>query len=192
MRNSSNQNIVFGLLAAAVLLFICLFAFQGTLPEIIEYLLNIDQSSGSTVSASDPSLVSIGEGKQIGDLAITVLGVRRPADDLVRGAQNFDVLSDGEEYIMVSMKIECLSVQTACPLSEIDFGIQSVLRDDYAPQHPGNYPEVDGLIKGGNIPPESTISGGMLFIIAKADGNLLLFHPRSSDVGARARFILKE
>jgi hypothetical protein len=191
MRNSSNQNIVFGLLAAAVLLFICLFAFQGMLPEIIDYLVNYGQS-GNTGSPSGAGLAPIGEEKQIGDLAITVLGVRRPADDLVQGAKNFDVLSDAEEYIMVSMKIQCLSAQTACPLNEIDFGIQSSMADDYHPLHAGDYPEVEGLIQAGSIDPQDTISGGMLFIIAKADTTLLLFYPRSSDVSARARFILTD
>jgi hypothetical protein len=192
MRNSSNQNIVFGLLTAAVLLFICLFAFQGTLPQIIDYLIKFGQS-GNTALPSEADLVSFGEEKEVGDLAITVLGVRRPADDLVQGAQNFDALSDGEEYIMVSMKIRCLSAQTACPLNEIDFGIQSAMAEAYPPQHPGNYPEVDGLIKGGSINPQDTISGGMLFTIPRADGNLLLFYPRSSDdISARAWFILKD
>jgi hypothetical protein len=191
MRNSSNQNIVFGLLTAAVLLFICLFAFQGVLPEIVDYLVNYEQPIGSTAPPMEAGLAPIRVGNRVGDLVITVTAMRRPADEYVLSANPSAVLSDVEEYILVSMKIQCVSLN-GCQLNETDFGIQSASNmGGYPPQHASNYPELDVLIEGGAIGAEKMISGGMIFIVAKTDETLLLFYPRSNEMSARARFILE-
>jgi len=122
MRNSSNRLII-GLLLITGLVVLSLFLFQSAWLKIIMYMLKSSESAALPISSTPITGFSIptarppapaGVELAVGDLGITVTRVTRPADFAVRNAHQYKVLDQDEEYLMVEIKVRCISSTETC------------------------------------------------------------------------------
>jgi Telomeric repeat-binding factor 2. len=181
----------------------CLFAiifYQKAWLIAIQYMLsNPGQAGGiptsttqiagfSIPTASAP--VSLGKEAIINDLGISVTRVISPADSYLGKAALPSVARDGKEYLIVDVKVRCISPDEKCHLSEFDFGIETKGGHDYAAELTGSYSDLQGLLVGGDIEPGKSLSGSLIFIIEKGETGLTLIYPRLFAFGGSAKLLL--
>jgi hypothetical protein len=126
----------------------------------------------------------------VGDLAISVRGVVRPANAFI-GKGRYTQPKDGEEYLQVEVQVYCLPDAESCRITEFDFGASGASGRDYAPEFSSSFDGAEGLFDGGDIEPDHSLHGDIVFIVRKDDTDLMLFYPRMyPPLGESARFRL--
>jgi hypothetical protein len=135
---------------------------------------------------------SIYEELIVGDMAISVRRVERPATSLV-GKGQYTQPRDDEEYLLVEVQVYCLPDAEPCRITEFDFGVSSDSGRDYSPQFSSSFSGAEGLFEGGDIEPDHSLHGDIAFIVRKDATGLILFYPRMyPPLGESARFLLDQ
>jgi hypothetical protein len=182
---------------------LCLFGFifyQKAWLIAIQYMLISGNSPGLPTSTTPisgfsfptaPAPVSLGNEGIINNLGITVTRVISPADIYIGKAASPSVLREGKEYLVVDIKVRCVSSGEKCHLTEFDFGVETKGGGDYPAELSGNYSDdLKGLFEGGDIEPGKSMSGSLIFVIQKGESGLTLVYPRLFAFGGSAKFIL--
>src|SRR5919198_2260766 len=116
---------------------LCLFGvifYQKAVLLVIRFMLSSGNSSGLPTSTTPisglsiptaPAPVSVGKEALINDLGITVTRVISPANTYMGKAAFPSVLQEGKEYLVVDVKVRCLSSKEKCHLTEFDFGVET-------------------------------------------------------------------
>lgn len=175
-----------------------LVLFQGLWLALIGTML---KNSESALPVSSPAVsglsfptrrppASIGTELQVRDLAITVQGYVRPADSIV-GAGRYNSPEQDEEYLLVEINVRCVSGGESCRLTEFDFGVSGDNGRDYAAEFSSSFDGLDGLFEGGEIESGKSLSGDLVFIVARDDTGLILSYPRMFSFGESAQFRLQ-
>jgi len=187
------------LIIAAICLFAFLFYQKGLLIAIQYMLLTSDKSAGLPTSGppvtglsipTAPAPVSPGKEAIINSVGITVMRVLRPADRYMGKAALPSVAREGKEYLLVDVKVRCLSSKEKCHLTEFDFGVETQSGHDYAAELTGSYSDLKGLFEGGDIEPGKSMSGSLVFILEKGEKGLTLIYPRMFAFGGSAKLLL--
>jgi hypothetical protein len=138
-----------------------------------------------------PNPVSVGKEVIFNTLGITVTSVIRPADKIVANADKTNLPPEpGKDYLMVYIKVRCVSKSEPCRVTEFDFGVHSKAGHDYPAELSGNFTNIKGLFEGGDIKPGQSLSGPIFFMIDKGDHDLKLIYPRLYNFGESAEFLL--
>lgn len=181
---------------------LCLFGlifYQRAVLIAIQFMLNSGNSSGVPTSTTPisglsiptaPAPVAVGKEASINHLGITVTRVISPADTYLGKAAFPSVLREGKEYLVVDVKVRCVSSGEKCHLTEFDFGVETKGGGDYPAELSGNYSDLKGLFEGGDIEAGKSLSGSLIFIIEKAERGLTLIYPRLFAFGGSAKFTL--
>lgn len=199
MRKSSIGPSVPVLIVGGLCLFGLIF-YQKAVLIAIQFMLNSGNSSelptsktpisGFSISTA-PAPVSLGKETLINNLGITITRVIDPADTYMGKAAWPSVLREGKEYLVVDIKVRCLSSKEKCHLTEFDFGVETKGGQDYPAELSGNYSDhLQGLFEGGDIAPGKSLSGSLIFIIQKGESGLTLIYPRLFAFGGSAKLML--
>ena len=198
MRNSAS-GLVFRLLLAAGLVIVVLALVPRIWLGFIAYLLKANQSAGLPQFATTP--ISgfafptprppgrVGEEVTVGQVAIRVTQVVRPANARVGGASTSQGLEKGEEYLLVDIVVRCLSAKESCRLTEFDFGVRTAAGRDIPAEFASRFAGLQ-LFEGGAIDAGQRMSGALIFIIHRDDRGLVLYYPRSFIMGGAAEIKL--
>lgn len=147
----------------------------------------IPSFSFPTVSAA----VSVGKEVLINNLGITVTRVISPADQYMGKAASPSVLREGKEYLVVDIKVRCISPKENCHLTEFDFGVETKDGQEYPAELSGNYSDdLKGVFEGGDIEAGKSLSGSLVFVLPKGEKGLTLIYPRLFSFGGSAKFSL--
>jgi uncharacterized protein DUF4352 len=199
MRNSSIGTIILTLLVVLALAIFGLLIFQGLWLKKVQQMLNSNRSSGQPVSTAAVSgfsfptasdAVSQGVESIVGNVGITVTRVINPANSYVGKAAKYTTLDKGDQYLLVDIKVRCISSKEKCRLTEFDFGVESNAGRDYPAELSGNFSDLKGLFEGGDIEPGKSMSGSIIFVIQKGESGLVLVYPRLFNFGGSAKFTL--
>jgi len=201
MRKSSIGTILLTLLTALALGIVSLLFFQDLWLKKVQQMLNSSQSSGLPVSSTmpvsnfsfptAPAPVSQGTESIVGNVGITVIRVVNPADNYVGKAAKYTVLDAGDQYLLVDVKVRCVSADESCRLSEFDFGVESNAGRDYPAELSGNFSDdIKGMFEGGEIEPGKSMSGSIIFVIKRGESGLIMVYPRLFGFGGSAKLIL--
>jgi len=135
--------------------------------------------------------VSQGVESFVGNLGITVMRVLNPADNYVGKAAKYSVLDTDEQYLLVDVKVRCVSAEETCRITEFDFGVESNAGRDYPAELSGNFSDdLKGMFEGGEIDPGKSASGSIIFVIKRGESGLVLYYPRMFAFGGSAKFKL--
>jgi uncharacterized protein DUF4352 len=138
-----------------------------------------------------PNSVSVGKEAIINKLGITVKSVVRPADKIVANADKTNLPPEpGKDYLMVYIKVRCVSKSESCRVTEFDFGVHSKAGHDYPAELSGNFTNIKGLFEGGDIKSGQSLAGPIFFMIDKVDRDLTLVYPRMFGFGTSVEFVL--
>jgi len=182
---------------------LCLFGlifYQKALLLGIQLMLNSNRPLGLPTSttpipglsfSTDPAPVSVGREVIINHLSITVKRVISPADTYLGEAAWPSVIREGKEYLVVDIKVRCVSSKEKCHLTEFDFGVETKNGQEYPAELSGNYSDkLKGVFEGGDIDPGKSMSGSLIFVLAKGESGLTLLYPRLFSFGGSAKFLL--
>ncbi len=151
-------------------------------------------TSGTPVSGlsipTAPAPVSLGKEAIINNLGIAVTRVISPADRYIGKAALPSVHSEGKEYLVVDVKVRCISSDEKCRLTEFDFGLETKGGRDYTAELGVSYSDLKGLYEGGDIEPGKSMSGSLIFAIEKGEKGLTLIYPRMFAFGGSAKLLL--
>lgn len=187
------------LLIVAVL---CLFAFifyQKALLVGIQLLLKSNRSLGLATSTTPissfsiptaASAVSLGKEAIANDIGITITRVISPADRYMGKAALSSVLQEGKEYLVVDVKVRCISSDKSCHVIEFDFGVETKSGHDYPAELSVSYSDLKGVFEGGDIEPGKSMSGSLVFVMEKGEKGLTLIYPRLFGFGGSAKLVL--
>jgi Domain of unknown function (DUF4352) len=187
------------LLMVTILCCLAFIFYQKAWLIAIQYMLTSGNSPGlptSTTPISGFSIptasapVSLGKEAIINNLGITVTRVISPADTYIGKAAFPSVLREGKEYLVVDVKVRCVSSGEKCHLTESDFGVETKGGRDYPAELSVSYSDLKGLFEGGDIEPGKSMSGSLIFVIQKGESGLTLVYPRLFAFGGSAKFIL--
>jgi hypothetical protein len=203
VRKSSLGTILVTLLTALALAIVSLLLFQGLWLKKVQQMLNSSQSSGLPVSSAipvsnfsfptAPAPVSQGVESIVGNVGITVIRVINPADNYVGNAAKYMVLDKGDQYLLVDIKVRCVSSEEKCRLTEFDFGVESNAGRDYPSELSGNFSDdIKGMFEGGEIEPGKSMSGSVIFVIKRGESGLIMVYPRLFSFGGSAKFMLSK
>ena len=199
MRNSG------GGLVLRVLIFLglgvlALYLIQGGYLILIGYLLKNNQAGVPNFSSTQVTGMSfattrppghVGDGFVVGDMALYVTGMIRPAGAQVAGASQFKSLASDEEFLVVEISVSCRSANTSCRMVESDFGVRSASGNEYSAEFSTGFSGLNGLFEGGEIAAGQNMSGSVIFAIRKDDRGLVFFYPRFFGFGGNsASFLL--
>ena len=201
MRKSSIGTILVTVLGALALGIISLLFFQDLWLKKVQQMLNSSQSAGLPVSSTMPvsnfsfptasAPVSQGTESILGNVGITVIRVINPADNYVGNAAKYTVLDKGDQYLLVDIKVRCVSAEEKCRLSEFDFGVESNAGRDYPAELSGNFSDdLKGMFEGGEIEPGKSLSGSIIFVVKRGESGLIMVYPRLFAFGGSAKFTL--
>jgi len=190
-----------GALLIVVVLCLCaLLLYQKALLAGIQWKLNSNRPLGLPTSTTPiPSFsfptvsapVAVGKEVIINHLGITVTQVIYPAGQYMGKAAWPSVLQEGKEYLVVEIKVRCISSGEKCHLTEFDFGVETKGGQDYPAELSGNYSDdLKGVFEGGEIEPGKNMSGSLIFILPKGEKGLTLIYPRLFTFGGLAKFSL--
>ena len=187
------------LLMVTILCCLAFIFYQKAWLIAIQYMLTSGNSPGlptSTTPISGFSIptasapVSLGKEAIINNLGITVTRVISPADTYIGKAAFPSVLREGKEYLVVDVKVRCVSSGEKCHLTESDFGVETKGGRDYPAELSVSYSDLKGLFEGGDIEPGKSMIGSLIFVIQKGENGLTLVYPRLFAFGGSAKFIL--
>jgi len=116
--------------------------------------------------------------------------VVRPADTMVGNDGIYRSLDQDEQYLLVDIKVRCISSTETCRLTEFDFGVHTSSGRDYSAELASGFSDLKGLFEGGDIKPGKSLAGSLIFIIHKSDTGLKLIYPRMYNFGGSAEFLL--
>ena len=125
----------------------------------------------------------------VGNLGITVTDVMFPADSYVGTETTYSVRDSGEHFLVVGIRVRCISADESCRLTEFDFGLETNSGQDFAAEFSSNF-DVKNLFEGGEIQPGESMSGSLIFVIPEGESGLVLYYPRLFSFGGTAKFIL--
>lgn len=113
----------------------------------------------------------------VGDITLSVLGVTRPADNIVAGGNEFNASPEaGNEFLMVELWFECnKDADDSCsitPWMEISLVGSRGISYDVEPFIAG----VDSQLENAEVYGESSTSGTIFFEIAENDTDLVLIY----------------
>jgi len=110
------------------------------------------------------------------NMKFEILGLTRPADDIIMGGNMFNTEpEEGEEYILVDMRIECMKdVDDTCNISQFSFKLIGDAGVTYDAEW--FIAGVDGLIESEEFYGEGVVSGFLPFIIKESDQNLIFVY----------------
>lgn len=198
MRNSIG-GLVFGVLLTAILAILMLVIVQGAWLGFISHLLQANQSAGlpqfSTTPVSGFAFPTprpaghIGEEVIVGEVAIRVTAVSRAANERQAGASTYQALKKGEEYLLVSVSVRCLSTKESCHLTEFDFGVRNAAGRDTPAEFTSSASSLQ-VFEGGTIAPGRSMSGSLIFVVRQNDRGLRLYYPRGFTLGGAAEVVL--
>ncbi len=198
---SSSSGLLLRLLFAIILAILALIVIQSAWLALVSYLLNTNQSAALPVSSTPitgfaiPTRqppASIGTELTVGNMAITATRVVRPADSIVGTGSLYKSLESGEQYLLVGIRVRCISTDETCRLTEFDFGLSVDGGRDYTAEFSSSFDGLDGLFEGGDIKPGESLGGDLVFIIRSDDTGLMLVYPRMYNFGASAEFRLDQ
>lgn len=179
---------------------LALYVIQGGYLVLIGYLLKNSQAGMPNFSSTQVTGMSfattrppghIGDGFVVGDMALYVTGMVRPAGAQVAAASEFRSLASDEEYLVVEISVNCRSTNTSCRVGETDFGVRSASGNEYSAEFSTGFSGLNGLFQGGEIAPGQNMSGSVIFVIHKNDSGLVFFYPRFFGFGSNsASFLL--
>src|SRR5262245_20683201 len=119
------------LLIVTVLCLLAVIFYQKVSLLVIQYkLLTSSEASGLPASTTPisglsiptaPAPVLLGKEAIVKDLGITVTSVISPADRYMGPAALPSVIQEGKEYLVVDVKVRCVSSEEKCHLTEFDF-----------------------------------------------------------------------
>ena len=188
------------LLIITLLCLCALLFYQKALLAGIQFMLNSNHAFGLPTSTTPissfsiptaPNPVSVGKEAISNGLGITVTRVISPADNYLGKAAWPSVLREGKEYLVVDVKVRCVSSEKKCRLTESDFGVETKNRDDYTAELSGNYSDdLKGVFEGRDIESGKSMSGSLIFILPKGEKGLTLIYPRLFAFGGSAKFLL--
>jgi hypothetical protein len=174
--------------------------YQRALLIGIQFMLNSDRAVGlPTPSTQIPSIsfptapapVSVGKEAIVNDLGITVTRVISPADQYMGKAAWPSIRKEGKEYLVVDVKVRCISSKEKCHLTEFDFGVETKSGHDYPAELSGLYSDVlQDVFEGGDIEAGKSASGSLIFVLEKGEKGLTLIYPRLFSFGSSAKFVL--
>jgi hypothetical protein len=197
------RNSVSGLLIRLLLGFglglLSLFVCQKIWLAFISYQITQQTESGGlpvgTMPVSGLSFPTarppapVGSEVTFGNFAITVTRFERPANAQVAKA-GYKTLEKDEEYLLVDIRVRCISASETCRLTEFDFGVESSSGRDYPAEFSTSFSDLPNLFEGGDIAPGKKLSGSLIFIIHKEDSGLSLSYPRMAIGVIPAKFLL--
>jgi len=187
------------LLMVTILCCLAFIFYQKAWLIAIQYMLTSGNSPGLPTSTTPisgfsiptaPAPVSLGKEAIINNLGITVTRVISPADTYIGKAAFPSVLREGKEYLVVDVKVRCVSSGEKCHLTESDFGVETKGGRDYPAELSVSYSDLKGLFEGGDIEPGKSMSGSLIFVIQKGESGLTLVYPRLFAFGGSSKFIL--
>ena len=188
------------LLIVTILCLCALIFYQKALLIGIQLLLNSNRSFGLPVTTTAipsfsfptfPAPVPAGKEAIINHLGIIVTRVISPADKYMGKAASPSVLQEGKEYLVVEVKVRCVSSKEKCHVTEFDFGVETKAGHDYPAELSGSYSDdLQGVFEGGDIDLGKSMSGSLIFILEKGEKGLTLIYPRMFSFGGSAKFIL--
>jgi len=148
--------------------------------------------SGTPISGfpTQAPSVPIGTERTMGDLAISVTRVLRPADAAIY-AGYYKQLDQADEFIAVGIQARCIASDQSCRLAETDFGVNAESGQDYMAEFSNNFEGVRGLFDGGEMAAGQSLSGDVVFIVPREASGLLLIYPGMYSFGNEARFRLR-
>ncbi len=197
MRNSASGFLI-GLLAAGLVLLV-LTGVQGAWLGLISRFLKANQSAGLPRSSSMPAggfafptpraAGRVGQEMIVGKVAIRVNGVSRATSARLAGVSTYAALKKGEEYLLVSISVRCLSAKESCHLTEFDFGVRSDSGRDTPAEFTSSSSGLQ-VFEGGTIAAGHSMSGSLVFIIRQNDRGLRLYYPRDFNFGGAAEVLL--
>jgi len=200
MRKSSIGTILLTVLTALALGVVSVLFFQNLWVKKVQQMLNSSQSAGLPVSTAPVSGISIstapnavaqGVESIAGNVGITVIRVINPADTYVGKSAKYTVLDKGEQYLLVDIKVRCVSPKEKCRVTEFDFGVESNSGGDYPAELSGNFSDdLKGMFEGGEIEPGKSMSGSIIFVVKKGESGFIMVYPRLFSFGGSAKFKL--
>lgn len=118
-----------------------------------------------------------GEVAEVNEMGIVVEGTTRPADEIVLGANDLNVPPEpGSEYIFVHVSITCFRNQTDDPCIVSPLLNFKLIGSDVAYTPEILLFDVPGLLEGGEISGNTTVSGAMAFEISQNESDMLLMY----------------
>jgi hypothetical protein len=132
----------------------------------------------------------LGQEALINDLGITVTRVISPANSYMGKTAFPSVQREGKEYLVVDIKVRCVSSREKCHVSEFDFGVETKGGRDYPAELSGSYSDLKGLFEGGEMEAGQSMSGSLIFVIEEGESGLTLIYPRLFAFGRSAKFTL--
>lgn len=110
------------------------------------------------------------------DMSFVILGSTRPADDIIKAGNMFNTEpEEGEEYILVELRIECLkSSDDKCSISQFNFKMIG----DAGVQYDSEWfvAGVSGLLESEDFYGGSEVSGSLPYIVKQSDVNLIFVY----------------
>ena len=198
MRNSTS-GFLFRVLLVAGLVILGLTVVPRVWLMYISHLLKTNQAAGlpqfSTTPISGFVIPTprppgrVGEEVTVGQVAIRVTGVVRPANARVSRASIYQGLEEGKEYLLVDISVRCLSAKEPCHLTEFDFGVRSASGQETPAEFASRFSGLQ-LFEGGAIAAGQSMSGSLVFVIDKNDQGLKLYYPRNFILGGSAEIVL--
>ncbi|HEX2696638.1 MAG TPA: DUF4352 domain-containing protein [Anaerolineales bacterium] len=201
MRRNSLAGLVLTLLMVAALAVLSVVLVQGAWLNMVQGMLTASPTYELPVSTTpfptytfpkvlDPVSPGV-EAVVNNSIGITVTRVISPADSYVGKAGFPSVPLEGKEYLVVDIKVRCVSAKEKCRLTEFDFGVETKDGQTYPAELSGNFSdELPGIFEGGDIQPGKSLSGSLIFIIPKGTHGLTLIYPRLYGFADTARFTL--
>ncbi len=197
---SSSSGLLLRLLFAIILAILALVVFQGAWLALISYMLKANQSAALPVSTPMTGFAiptrrppaPIGTELTVGNMAITATRLVRPADSIVGAGSRYKSLKNGEQYLLVGIRVRCISMDETCRLTEFDFGLSADGGRDYTAEFSSSFDGLDGLFEAGDIQPGQSMSGDLVYMISTNDTGLMLVYPRMYNFGETAQFYLEQ
>ncbi len=199
MRNSIS-GLLIRLLLALGLGLLSLFICQQIWLAYISYQLTHQPESAGLPISSTPVISNfsfptaqpsapVGSEVTFGNTAIMVIRFERPANAQVVKA-GYRTLEKDEEYLLVDIRVRCISASETCRLTEFDFGVTTSSQRDYTAQFSTDFSDLPNIFEGGEIAPGKKLSGSLIFIIHKEDSGLVLAYPRMAIGVSPVKFLL--
>ncbi len=110
------------------------------------------------------------------DMAFEILGSTRPADDIIMSGNMFNTEpEEGEEYILIEMKIECLKdSDDTCSISPFNF--QMIGDEGITYDAEWFVSGVEGILESEEFYGGAVVSGLLPFIVQETDGDLIFVY----------------
>jgi hypothetical protein len=196
MRNSSERTLIWGTVIALIVGLLSLYFFQGVWLKAIEYMLAKSGESAAFPASTPIAGMSfatapapVGANVEVvhGSVAISVTRAVHPAN--LMGGSQLTSIKSGQDYLLVDIKVRCLSTDETCYISETDFAVHGTGGKDYSAELSGFY-DLAGMFEGGGLEPGKSRSGTLIFVVDSNERGLVLSYPRMFAFGGSAQFLL--